>query len=82
MLLTEFAQVYLRPKFFLLGSSLAFNLKEGPVKCAIVCDKSWVILNYILHGLGCTSAQTFFSPYSTVVDEKKAIYVGHMCVFK
>ena len=28
----------------LLGSSLAFTLKEGPVRCAKVCDKSWVIL--------------------------------------
>ena len=27
-----------------LGSSLAFDLKGGPVKCAKVCDKSWVIL--------------------------------------
>ena len=37
-------QVYIRPKKFLLGSSLPFNLKEGPVRCAKVCDKSWVIL--------------------------------------
>ena len=28
----------------LLGSSLAFDLREGPVKCAKVCGKSWVIL--------------------------------------
>ena len=37
-------QVYIRPKKILLGSSLTFNLKEGPVRCAKVCDKSWVIL--------------------------------------
>ena len=37
-------QVYIRPKKILLGSSLAFNLKEGPVRCAKVCNKSWVIL--------------------------------------
>ena len=37
-------QVYIRPKQILMGSSLAFNLKEGPVRCAKVCDKSWVIL--------------------------------------
>jgi hypothetical protein len=37
-------QVYIRPKKKLLGSSLAFNLKEGPVRCVKVCDKSWVIL--------------------------------------
>ena len=41
-------QVYVRPKKNLLGSSLAFNLKEGPVRCAKVCDKSWVILGIIL----------------------------------
>ena len=27
-----------------MGSSLAFSLKEDPVRCAKVCDKSWVIL--------------------------------------
>ena len=43
----EFTQVYLRPKKILMGSSLAFNLKEGPVRCAKVCDKSWVILIYL-----------------------------------
>ena len=31
----------------LLGSSLAFTLKEGPVRCAKVCNKSWVILKYL-----------------------------------
>ena len=46
--MTEFTQVYLRPKIFLLGSSLAFSLKEDPVRCAKVCDESWVILLYIL----------------------------------
>ena len=40
-------QVYLRPKIFLLGSSLAFSLKEDPVRCAKVCDKSWVILQQV-----------------------------------
>ena len=45
--MTEFTQVYLRRKIFLLGSSLAFSLKEDPVRCAKVCDESWVILmNY------------------------------------
>ena len=39
-------QVYVRPKKKLLGSSLAFNLKEGPLRCAKVFDKSWVILKY------------------------------------
>ena len=41
---TTFTQVYTRPKIFLFGSSLAFTLKEGPVRCAKVCNKSWVIL--------------------------------------
>ena len=41
---TSFMQVHLRPKKFLLGSSLAFTLKEGPARCAKVCNKSWVIL--------------------------------------
>ena len=27
---------------------MALSIKEGPVKCAIVCDKSWVILMYVL----------------------------------
>jgi hypothetical protein len=42
--LTEFTQLYLTPKIFLMGSSLAFSLKEDPVRCAKVCNKSWVIL--------------------------------------
>ena len=42
--MTEFTQLYLTPKTFLMGSSLAFSLKEDPVRCAKVCDKSWVIL--------------------------------------
>ena len=29
----------------ILGSSLTFTLKEGPVRCAKVCNKSWVILS-------------------------------------
>ena len=40
---TTFVQVYTRAKKELLGSSLAFTLKEGPVRCAKVCNKSWVI---------------------------------------
>ena len=40
-------QVYARPKIFLLGSSLVFNLKEGPVRCGKVCNKSWVILFFL-----------------------------------
>ena len=27
-----------------MGSSLAFSLKEDPVRCAKVCNESWVIL--------------------------------------
>jgi hypothetical protein len=34
-----------------LGSSLAFTLKEDPVRCAKVCNKSWVILTNINHFL-------------------------------
>ena len=45
---TTFMQVYVRLKFFLLGSSLPFNLKEGPVRSAKVCNKSWVILQLFL----------------------------------
>ena len=45
--MTEFTQLYLTPKISLLGSSLAFSLKEDPVRCAKVCDKSWVIIMYI-----------------------------------
>ena len=44
--MTEFTQLYLTPKIFLMGSSLAFSLKEDPERCAKVCDKSWVILVY------------------------------------
>ena len=43
-------QVYTRPKEYLFGSSLAFTLKEGPVRCAKVCNKSWVILMHITVG--------------------------------
>ena len=45
--MTEFTQVYLRPKQFLLDSSLAFILKEDPVRCAKVSDESWVILTFM-----------------------------------
>ena len=31
-----------------MGSSSAFSLKEDPVRCAKVCDESWVILKYVL----------------------------------
>ena len=41
-------QVYVTPKKKLLGSSLAFTLKEGPVRCAKGCNKSWVILKRLL----------------------------------
>ena len=44
---STFLQFYLRPKTKLLDSSLAFNLKKGPLRCAKVCDKSWVILQRI-----------------------------------
>ena len=44
--MTEFTQLYLTPKIFLMGSSLAFSLDEDPVRCAKVCDISWVILLY------------------------------------
>ena len=44
---TTFMQVYIIPRNFLLGSSLAFNLKDGPVRCATVCNKSWVILGWV-----------------------------------
>ena len=42
---TAFMQVYSRPKLFLLGWLLALSIKEEPVKCAKVCEKSWVVLN-------------------------------------
>ena len=44
---TTFTKVYTRPKKKLFGSSLAFTLKEGPVRCVRVCNKSWVILLYL-----------------------------------
>ena len=44
---TTFTQVYTRPKKKLIGSSLAFTLKEGPVRCAKVCNNSWVILIWL-----------------------------------
>ena len=42
--LTKFTQVNARPKKKLLDRLLAKHIKEGPVKCATVFDKSWVIL--------------------------------------
>ena len=42
--MTEFTQLYLTPKIFLMGSSLSLSLKEDPVRFAKVCNKSWVIL--------------------------------------
>ena len=30
-----------------MGSSWPFSLKEDPVRCAKVCDKSWVILPHL-----------------------------------
>ena len=44
--MTEFTQY----KIFLMGSSLAFSLKEDPVRCAKVCGKSWVILVSVVRG--------------------------------
>ena len=52
--LTEFTRVCLRPKNILLGSSLAFSLKEDPVRCAKVCNKSWVILGNSYYTGDCT----------------------------
>ena len=40
-------QVYARPKLFFGGRLLALIIKEEPVKCVKVCNKSWVILRYI-----------------------------------
>ena len=44
--MTEFTQVYLRPKIFLLGSNLAYSLKDDPVtvRCARVILKTFLIL--------------------------------------
>ena len=44
--LTTFTQLNARPKNFSQGWLLALSIKEGPVKCAIVSDKSWVILKH------------------------------------
>ena len=41
--------MYLTPKIFLMASGLAFSLKEDPVRCAKVCDKSWVILQTVCY---------------------------------
>ena len=43
--LTTFTQLNARPKFFLQGWLLALSIKEGPIKCAVVCNKSCVILS-------------------------------------
>ena len=45
--LTTFTQLTARLKNFLRGWLLVLSLKEGLVKCAIVCVKSWVILKYL-----------------------------------
>ena len=39
-----FIQLNARPNFFLSGYFLILSIKDGPVKCAKVCDKSVVIL--------------------------------------
>ena len=46
---SEFTQVNLISKKILMGSSLAFSLQEDPVlvRCAKVCDESWVILKLL-----------------------------------
>ena len=36
---------------FLSGYFLVLSIKDGPVKCGKVCDKSVVILNFMLAGL-------------------------------
>ena len=48
-----------------MGSSLAFSLKEEPVRCAKVCDKSWVILKYI--GRSDATHIIFFSYYGHIL---------------
>ena len=55
----EFTQAYARTEHFLLGWLLSLSINEGPVKCAIVCDKSWVILQTLLLSLQ--------SPYSILL---------------
>ena len=61
-------QVYIRPKEILLGSSLTFNLKEDPVRCAKVCDKSWVILMY-----RAVIIRSTCNIYSIKVDSKMSV---------
>jgi hypothetical protein len=41
-------QVYARAKHFIWGSFLALSIKDGPEKCAKVCDISCVILKFII----------------------------------
>ena len=67
--------MYLRPKNFLLGSGLAFSLKEDPVRCAKVCDESWVILLYLL-GLHWHPVESYrkFQPGSIFVEFIVNIY--------
>jgi hypothetical protein len=74
-------QVYTRPKNFWGGSSLAFNLKEDPVRCVKVCDKSWVILLYLslpycsseryeLYGLYPRMKKKLLVPYLVLTNKK------------
>ena len=48
-LLTTFPQLSARIKNFLVSWLLFWELKEGLVECAIVCDKSWVILEAVCY---------------------------------
>ena len=41
--------MYSTPKIIILiSSNLACSLKKDPVRCGKMCDKSWVILMYVL----------------------------------
>ena len=75
--MTEFTQLYLTPKIFLMGSSLAFSLKEDPVRCAKVCDKSWVILRF-LYGQARVKAFCTLCTLHTVVQKSKYL-IFKMC---
>ena len=72
--MTEFTQLYLTPKIFLMGSSLAFSLKEDPVRCAKVCDKSWVILKYVATQFSCLENETILSEALAKVIHPKYYY--------
>ena len=63
----------------LLGSSLAFSLKEDPVRCAKVCDKSWVILSVIPipKRITCTY-QLFNTNFSYVFGKKLALSILYL----